>query len=1181
MTQTARQEANTQQRIASDPAVSAFVSASAGSGKTKLLTDRLLRLMLGRADRPGTDPARIQCLTFTKAAAAEMSLRLQRVLGAWVTLDDAMLDVRLGELQVPAGREMRERARALFAQVLDLPGGMRIGTIHAFCQSLLRRFPLEARLSPHFRLLDDADMAVRLADAREALLEQAHTDHRQSALAAVTSILSLRQFGQAVDALRTDPARLHAASILSGDDLRRALCRVLGTPESEVLIMDAAVAMPDEAQFRGALLRVSQSGTPAKVEKANRLLAWLSCGAAERATNWHEWESEFFTKARKPSAMSGFVNDGLAKRHQDLGGIFACEQQRVAQVQDRRSALQSAHFSSHLVALAAPVVAAYRERNDGAALLDYQDLIRRTSSLLVDPGAAWVLYKLDGGIDHLLLDEVQDTAPEQWEIAGALASEFFAGAGARETEPSIFAVGDPKQSIYSFQGAAPDAFDHWQKTFRTRVEGAGRAWREVDLRVSFRSTDPVLRLVDAVFAPPLSAAGVSVAGQLTHLADREGHAGRIEIWPLAPVPDKLDAVPWQVPDRNLRQVSAPQRLADALADWIASQVDGTVSLDSRGRPMVAGDVLVLVRRRNEFQRLLTRALKVRGVPVAGLDRMVLTEQPAVADLLALCDTLLLPQDDLSLACVLTSPLGGLTDDSLLALASGRAGSLWDALRRRRDENPAWARAHRFIAALMARADHVSPYLLLSEALGPLGGRHRLFARLGAEAGEPIDELLNIARADAKTHAPSLQAFVHWLRQSGSEVKREAESAGGSVRIMTVHGAKGLQAPLVILPDTTSMPPEDSAVHWVHDAVVGHALPVWAGHKDMRCAVSGGLRDAARDRQLEEQNRLLYVALTRAEDRLLVCGWQTGRKMPELAWYEQVRAGFERLGASSAAFQVGPAPWEGETLHIESTQTAAPAAAVPKRLHALAVLPTWAGQAPDWTAGQVPTEPQRPQPLAPSRPDGIQWGEAPAGVSPLADIGTALHGKAAKRFRLGDVTHSLLQHLPQVPADRQAASVERFLANPSHGLDAAEAARLTTEVMAVVRHPALGALFGPGGRSETPIAGVVGDAMISGVVDRFVVLPDRVVVADYKTNRSRPRSVETVPPVYLQQMSAYRELLRQIYPTRDIRCILIWTIDACVMELPATVLDAHRPQARHRPDMAGALDTVFDRDQIDA
>jgi ATP-dependent helicase/nuclease subunit A len=1165
MMTTARQEANDSQRVASDPEVSAFVSASAGAGKTKLLTDRLLRLMLGSADRPGSDPARIQCLTFTKAAAAEMSLRLQRVLGAWVTLDDDALDRRLLALEVPPAPDMRTRARALFARVLDLPGGMRIGTIHAFCQSLLRRFPLEAQLSPHFRLLDDTDMAVRMAEAREALLERAHADDRQEALAALTGMLSLAQFAKVTDAMRGDPLRLEAAGALGHAALTEALCRVLGAPASEAAIMRGAVVLPDEVEMRQALARIIALSTAVKGDKANRMLDWLSCDAEDRTENWDRWTIEFLTKAGKPLSSKGFTTGAVDKPHPEITGIMEAEQVRILAVGDRLRALKLAQLSAHLVTLAAPVVSNYRARNEDSSVVDYGDLIRRTSALLVDPGAAWVLYKLDGGIDHLLLDEVQDTAPEQWEIAGALAREFFAGESARTTEPSIFAVGDPKQSIYSFQGADPGAFGHWLDRFRARVQNAGKEWREVGLRVSFRSTEPVLRLVDEVFAESGTAAGVSSAGKLVHVADRAGEAGRVEIWPLAPMPEKVEPQPWLIPDRNQSQVSAQQRLADALADWIAGQVDGSVQLPRSGRTLAAGDVLVLVRRRNAFQRQLTRALKLRGVPVAGLDRMVLTEQPAVADLLSLCDTLLLPQDDLSLACVLTSPLGGLDDDSLLALAAGRPASLWEALARRRGERAEWRRCHDFIATLAARADHVAPFVLLSEALGPLGGRHLLLGRLGMEAAEPIDELLNIAQSYASRHPPSLQGFVHWLRQSGSEVKREAEAAGGSLRIMTVHGAKGLQAPLVILPDTTATPPDDSLVQWVQDPGSENELPVWLGRQDLRCGVAADLRDAARRRQMEEQNRLLYVALTRAEDRLLVCGWATGRKAGEPVWYDQVRGAFERMGAEASDFAVGKTPWEGSVLHVEQAQTVPPGVLEPVAAAVNVSLPGWAGGAPDWIAEGLPTEPRRPRPLAPSQPDGAAGPEERVGVSPF-EAGPAQTGKrGSARFRMGDLTHRLLQHLPALPSSSVAEGIDRFVANPAHDLQPGEADRLRREVLALFEHPALRDLLGPEGRSEVPVTGVVDDLVITGVIDRLVVLPDRVVVADYKTNRVRPRTEETVPVSYLRQMSAYRALLREIFPTRRVICVLVWTIDTHAMELSDAVLDAHLPNAMPRLD----------------
>ncbi|MEA2789439.1 MAG: ATP-dependent helicase/nuclease subunit, partial [Acetobacteraceae bacterium] len=813
--------------------------------------------------------------------------------------------------------------------------------------------------------------------------------------------------------------------------------------------------------------------------------------------------------------------------------------------------IRLAAVSSALLTLAGPVAGGYAQRKNDAGVLDYDDLIDRTRTLLFDPGAAWVLYKLDGGLDHLLLDEVQDTAPQQWRIAHALTEEFFAGAGARTCTRTVFAVGDRKQSIYSFQGADTAEFDRSHDELARRVRTSGQQFKDVGLDVSFRSTAPVLTLVDAVFANPLAGPGVVGPGEtLTHYADRAGHGGMVEFWPLAPQPEPEPHLPWTVPQQNQSQTSARQLLADTLADWLQGQTNGSVLLDSKGRALTAGDVLVLVRRRDEFARALVRALKIRGVPVAGLDRMVLTDQPAVQDLMALADALLLPSDDLTFACLLTSPLGGLTDDELAELAIDRPGSLWDALRDRADERRSWRRAADFFAQLFGRVDYVSPYALFAEALGPLGGRARLFARLGPEAAEPVDELLNAALTYAGRHPPSLQGFLHWLRRSGAEVKREPEAAGNLVRIMTVHGAKGLQAPLVIVPDTSALPKDDGSIVWADDVLTQQAVPLWAPRKEFRCDALDRLRVAGRQHQIEEHNRLLYVALTRAEDRLLVCGWSGAHAPKDECWHSLVKRGFETACAEREEF----GPWAGELLRLRAPQT------LPAELSAKAAgpaqagdLPAWIGTAPDWAPAPPPLEPARPVPLAPSRPEGIELGPVPAADSPFAerDIG-------GNRFRRGQLIHSLLQHLPEVKPERRRAAAVRFLDKPGNGLPVGEAERIAEEVLAVMAHPDLAPLFGPDSRAEVPLSGVVADSVVGGLVDRLVVLPDRVLVADFKTNRKPPARVEDTPVMYLRQMASYRAVLRAIFPGRAVWCTLIWTREARVAILPDESLDPHQP-----------------------
>lgn len=1148
-----RAHADARQREASDPAVSAFVSASAGSGKTKLLTDRLLRLMLG-----GADPARIQCLTYTRAAAAEMAMRLQSVLGQWVMLEDPALTARLAALDVAADADTLRRARALFARVLDLPGGMRIGTIHAFCQSLLRRFPLEAQLSPHFGLLEDRDADLARAAAVEALLgdlppgpegapqRAASVDIKRAAVAKVAAASTLQRFDDAACALIEARERLVPLLAAPFDSIERAVRQALRV-NAEAGGIEAAVIWPEERLVREALHVMVAQGSDAIRRDAFDQLDWLAQTPGDRARSWPEWRGHFFNKDGKPCAETSLVNKGLAGRRPDVLDAMRAEQHRIGAVEEAIRARDLADHTLALLALALPVARQYAEEKDGKLRLDYADLIDRTAALLRDPGAGWVLYKLDGGLDHILLDEVQDTAPAQWEIAGALADEFFAGEGARDTDRTIFAVGDRKQSIFSFQGAEPAAFDAWRDRLRTQIGTAGRAFRDVALDVSFRSAPPILTLVDEVFRDPALTPGVEAT---RHISNRPGQAGCVELWPLAPESGTEDPPEWSAPAEPVRTKSARQKLAEAVAAYIDESLRTGLALPSRARALAPGDVLVLVRRRNDFSHALVRCLKQRGVPVAGLDRMVLTEQPAVADLLTLCDVLLLPRDDLSLACVMTSPLGGLSDADLIELAPRRAGSLWEALRARAAEKPGWQALADLIVRLLARVDYVTPHALLSEILGAEGGRARLLARLGPEAAEPIDELLAAALAYARAGPPSLQGFLHWLRGSGAEVKREAQAeSAGVVRIMTVHGAKGLQAPLVILPDTTALPAADETLLWAE--ADGLSVPVWCPVAEMRCEAAERLRGAVSQRRAEEHNRLLYVALTRAEDRLVICGATPGRgKIPETSWYALAEKAIRRLRTASAPF----GQW-GTLLRLESAQTAAPdrvraadAAVCPTDL------PDWAGTAPVWQARPPAPEPAVPSRLAPSRPEHADLGPAPPSASPLVATG----GPESGRFRRGYLLHTLLQHLPDLPAAEREAATRRFLAREPALPDEAARAATLAEIMTVLNHPSLAPLFGPSSRAEVPLTGLVDGIVVGGMVDRIAILPDRVLVADYKTNARPPADTADVPVLYLRQMAAYRTVLRRAYPGREVRCALVWTVGGTVMELAPNLLDSHAP-----------------------
>src|SRR5487761_955542 len=727
------------QRLAADPKASAWVAASAGTGKTKVLTDRVLALLLA-----GSAPARILCLTFTKAAAAEMAIRVGTRLSDWATKSDAKLREDLASLtDADADPDLRDRARQLFARVLDAPGGMRIETIHAFCQSLLRRFPLEAGIPPHFQVMEERSTAEAMGHAVAQVLDRARDGKPKalkSALDAVTQIVGEDGFIELVAKLAVERGRLDGLRRGGDAKFEGRLRERFGLQPGET--PDSIVRQAcKEGAFDGAALKraarvLGQSDSSFDQKAGQALGQWLG-RVRSRVHGFDEYCAAYFTK--EGARRVRLVTKAALALDPALGEVLAREAERLEAVRARRDAARLVEATAALIRLAGAVLDAYGAHKTARALLDFDDLVLKAKDLLRRPGVApWVLFKLDGGIDHILIDEAQDTNPDQWEVIAALAEEFFVGEGARHVERTVFAVGDPKQSIFSFQRADPRAFVAMREHFRVRVEAAGRTWQPLALELSFRSVAAVLQTVDAVFADQRVSAGVALEDEIIrHEPHRLGAAGLVELWP--PVSPETDEppTPWDAPLSQARLKLPRARLADAIAATVKSWLDTGETLEASGRPMHAGDILVLVRRRNPFVGARVRALKERDVPVAGVDRMVLADQLAVQDLVALAQFLLLPADDLTLATVLKSPLYGFDEQQLFDLAWPRSDSLWDELRQRAGENPTFRFAADELAALLARADFIPPFELFAEVLGVRDGRRKILARLGAEANDPL------------------------------------------------------------------------------------------------------------------------------------------------------------------------------------------------------------------------------------------------------------------------------------------------------------------------------------------------------------------------------------------------------------------------------------------------------------
>jgi len=1128
------------QKQASDPMASVWVAASAGTGKTFVLTNRVLRILLD-----GARPERILCLTFTKAAAAEMANRINQRLGEWVVCDQQLLCRQIEDLtgEFPSP-ERQDQARKLFARVLEVPGGLKIQTIHSFCQSLLGRFPLEAGIAPHFQVMDDRTTLDHLTRARDAVLSEAQAEINPAlagALAHISRKVTENTFAELIGELigqRSGLERMMTRFRLV-DQAFLAMRRLLGLTSDDNGESLLAAACREDA-FPGADLRLAANallGGSAANQKAGRMMAdWLS-RPDDRAALMASYKTVFLTA--KGEVRKSLMPKKLA---QDCpAGLLAmtAEAERLQRLDEKLRLLTLLDNSAALLGIGAALLEAFKDSKKRHAVMDYDDLILKVSDLIGAAGIAdWILYKLDGGIDHILIDEAQDTNPEQWRVVKALASEFFVGEGQSDILRTIFAVGDVKQSIYSFQRADPKEFVENREFFQRCTADVEARFHNVSLALSFRSTAAVLGLVDRVFEAPESRLALSFSHEeIIHRPSRVGQAGLVELWPTEQPEELKDPDDWQPPVIQEPAHSPEMKLAVRIADQIAHWLERGEILESRGRPIMPEDILILVRRRTAFDDYMIRALKARDIPVAGRDKMLLSEQIAVMDLVAVGNFVLLPSDDLTLAVVLKSPLVGLSEDDLYDLSHDRRSSLWAALLARRAERASFQAAADLLTDLANFADTAPPFEFYSHLLARRDGRTRLVRRLGEEANDPIDEFLQLAMGYEANNISSLQGFLSWVERGEVEIKRDMEQGRAQVRIMTVHGAKGLQAPIVFLPDTCQTPTRGSRLLWAGEGAA--RMLFWPGGKEFELGPCEAAREEINLNRDQEYLRLLYVALTRAEDRLYITGWEGRRARSDKCWYDMVRRALEDM----ADVAEGDPDRDGYLLRLTCPQTATPPEndAPPEASAPPQPLPGWARRMP-------PAEPTPSRPLSPSRPAE----EEPAVLSPLR--AREHREKDRRRFHRGRLIHRLLEILPDLPAADRAAAMRSFLAQPAYDLAAGDIDGISRQVMGILSDADFAALFSPDSRAEAPIVGLVGKTPVSGQVDRLVVTAAEILVIDYKTNRPPPREAGDVSRLYIRQMAAYRAVLRDIYPDKKVRCLLLWTDVARLMALPDALLD---------------------------
>ena len=1136
-----------EQALAADPGHSVWLSASAGTGKTQVLSARVLRLLL----QPGVEPGSILCLTFTKAGAAEMATRVNERLARWVRMKPDALAADLKAIGAKFDPDTQARARTLFTRVLDCPGGgLRIDTIHAFAQYLLAAFPEEAGLEPGTVAMDDRTRELLAREVLTDLVEHADDDDRNA-----LEMLSLRLGPDGAKSWLMACAK--ARELWEGKNgwqspMRPQVLQLLDLPSdfSEAdLARECADDAFDCASLRACLATLHEWNTKSGREAAEPISAWLAADPAQRLATLGCFNGSLLVAdGSKPKNLSN-----LAKRDPAYEGNVAAVQACLDAIREKHALLALAEYLAPAFELGRRFALRWDEAKRSRGLVDFDDQIARAARLLGNSDMAqWIGYKLDRAFDHILVDEAQDTNASQWAIIDALTQDFFDGLGAAGARlRTVFVVGDYKQAIFGFQGTEPQLFIAKREEYDTRMNAAIANARELahetrerplvplapleklGLERNFRSSQTILDFVDRAVAH-VGTEAMGMAGETVHHTG-EDRPGRVTLW--APIrADEGDDPEAVEEDGAETWLPAPERrMADRIAAQIKQWLEEGHPLAKGGkvRRATAGDIMILVRKRRALAGLIVARLHATGVPVAGVDRLRLGAPLAVKDLLAALRFAAQPRDDLMLANLLVSPLGGWSQDDLLAHGlHDRGVGLWDHIRR--SDAPLCMETADRLKALLAKVDYEPPQALIQWMLtGPWDGRRKLVARLGREANDPIDELVGAAFAFSAEHTPSLQGFLNWFDASDEELKREAAGGGDAVRVLTAHGSKGLQAPIVILADATGNPDRGPVRAGELKTPDGRPVPLPALPKEAKAGPVVEAEEAKKAREREEHWRLMYVAMTRAEEALYIGGalLPSDKDVPEASWYAQAAALVEGEPLSDpiwgARHDLGDL---GEAQAPLSGDAAARKAV----------------ELPDWAMRPPAAEPSPPRPLAPSAA-GDDLAPNPPGLT--------TGNEAAQR---GTLIHRLLERLPDVARDQREARARAWLEAQAGDLAEDARAQMIEQALGVLDHPDFADLFAPGALAEVSIAATVEGQVVTGTLDRLCVGPEEVLVVDYKTTRRPPASVDQVPAATLRQMSAYAHALGAIYPGRRISAALLYTQTPQLIALPADLLAGHKP-----------------------
>lgn len=1100
----------TLQQQASNPRTSVWVNASAGSGKTKVLTDRILRLLL-----EGTLPSQITCLTFTRTAAAEMRERLNKRLENWILFSEEELREDLFDLTgMPPCTEQLKEARLLYGKVCDSQPELALQTFHSFCQSILQRFPIETSLSPNFSLADEAAQHRILKDLKQKILENPSfklTHPRlHDGLETLAGFMPESMFINILDEVIAKRFKFrtlfenHNSFESCLEDQKRFIL-------NNELRFDSFEASHQTIYFSKKIIEISSALYPfiQQLESGNvteqsiadylKYVQALESGSTKQSedTAWIQVKTVFLTKAG--TIRSRLISKKLEQQVASLGPILDSFITQLTKLVELEKILLTWLCTEATLKVAYEFYILYEESKAQLGLIDFDDVIFKVENLLQDPElSASVLFFLDKKIDHILMDEAQDTTPSQWKIIELIVQELLVV----HDQKTFFVVGDPKQSIYSFQGADHNLFVTMHDYFKKFFEKAHLPWLSINMITSYRSTSTVLATVDRV-CNTLPFLHKLQNEEIKHLPFRKTTEGRVHFWPLIKRKEQQEKIGAFSNATDVLQKELAEMLANHIETWCLSQP----VLPSTGLPVEPKDIMILVRRRSNLITYLTKALKKRKIPVNGQDRLQLWENLAIQDLYAIGCWVVRPFDDFALACVLKSPLIRIEEKELLVLrASSHEKTLWDTICTRRATYP---KEFSLLEELLNEAEKKSPHDFYVYLLEYYGLESWYTSQITPATSMYINLFLEqtLEPAYEQPGLESLDVFLSDIYQNKDRSYPRPNAQDNSVKIMTIHGAKGRQAPIVILPDITQTPITRDNIHWFNSQPYLY-LAVTPPNISLPSYLKSYLMKEEQHK-INEYMRLLYVAMTRAEDHLFFSGYEPHNNN-DLSWHNFVKPHVEtnlncpltskenkkcRKVSQSKKIQKysKKAQWGLDCVRKEYTQPA-------PQEETLAFMPITSAtkQYAESKESILPT-------------NYLKFN------TPNITFGTALHKALEKAPYSSD--QSLEENLKIVSLIySQVEERNAYLKS------------LMFEVQKLQENPDVLRLISMPSLIESTVVGLYKSARYKGRIDRLCIDKSNniIYIIDFKTSLKVPKSIEQIPLSHQKQVNFYKSLLFSLF-----------------------------------------------------